>query len=304
MSDSNRLAVSVRSANARRFRLKTAITSGVAAATLLLASIPSSVLPAEPTLPIFDTHLHYNAPAWTRYSPTDVARMLTAANVPRALVSSTPDGGTLRLYQESKTRFVPILRPYRDGVTKYNWYFDPQTPGYVATRLARGIYKGIGEFHFLTGLGAATPTAKRVADLAVKHNLVLHVHSPALGLHTLFRNHPKLRILWAHAGRHEPAGAVRKMLDRYQNLLVELSLRERDLAPRGKLAPTWRALFERHPERFMVGSDTYSIRRWRQYRELIDGHRRWLTQLRPDIAVAIAYGNAVRVFGSSGVLMR
>jgi len=33
--------------------------------------------------------------------------------VPRAIVSSTPDDGTLKLYEKSPKSVVPFLRPYR-----------------------------------------------------------------------------------------------------------------------------------------------------------------------------------------------
>lgn len=285
-------------------RLQIAISSTAVGAMLLLASSPVTVLSAELTLPIFDTHLHYNADAAKRYSPADVDRLLAAANVPRALVSSTPDDGTLRLYRQNSARFVPILRPYRKGVTKYNWHRDQQTPAYLAARLRHGIYKGIGEFHFVFGSGAAAPMVQRVAELSLRYRIVLHVHSPALDVHTFFQSRPKLTILWAHAGWDESAAVVRKMLDRYPNLWVELSQRAKDVAPRGKLDPAWRALFEKYPHRFMIGSDTNSLPRWKQYRELIDEHRRWLKQLAPDIAVAIAHGNAFRMFGAGRVVMQ
>ncbi|MEJ2123102.1 MAG: amidohydrolase, partial [Alphaproteobacteria bacterium] len=127
----------------------------------------------------------------------------------------------------------------------------------MAAGLRRNVYKGIGEIHFIFGAGAETPTVQSVAALALRKQLVLHVDSPALDIHTLFGSHSKLRILWAHAGHQKPS-AVGRMLSRYPTLRVDLSLRAKDIAPGGKLDPSWRGLFERYPDRFMIGSDTSS----------------------------------------------
>ena len=48
----------------------------------------------------------------------------------------------------------------------------------------------------------------------------------------------------------------------------------------------------------MVGTDTYATGRWDAYGDLIEEHRRWLAQLPRDVAEAIAWGNAARLFGA------
>jgi hypothetical protein len=76
-----------------------------------------SVLPPTPSLaqdlPIFDAHIHYSQPDWPIYSPEAALAILDKAGVRWALVSSTPDDGTLRLYEKAPRRIVPFLRPYR-----------------------------------------------------------------------------------------------------------------------------------------------------------------------------------------------
>jgi predicted TIM-barrel fold metal-dependent hydrolase len=66
----------------------------------------------------------------------------------------------------------------------------------------------------------------------------------------------------------------------------------------GKLTPEWRALFERYPDRFLLGSDTWINERWESYGEIMAGYRAWLAQLPPKIAGQIANGNAKALFGS------
>ena len=68
----------------------------------------------------------------------------------------------------------------------------------------------------------------------------------------------------------------------------------------GKLAPAWRELFVAHPDRFLVGSDTWVNERWAQYREIMAYYRGWLVQLPPDVASRIAFGNGERLFGTGG----
>jgi hypothetical protein len=45
--------------------------------------------------PIFDAHIHYSRPDWQAFTPEQILAILDRAGVQRALVSSTPDDGTL-----------------------------------------------------------------------------------------------------------------------------------------------------------------------------------------------------------------
>lgn len=277
----------------------------VAAALLalgLLASAPQAVL-ADERLAIFDTHLHYSQDAWATYGPEAIVETLETANVVRALVSSTPDDGTLKLYRHDPARFVPILRPYRAGVGSSIWHWDAETPAYLAKRLAHGVHRGIGEFHLFDDAAARTPVVRQVAAMAVARGIMLHVHSGAGPVRVLFEIEPGLTILWAHAGMSAPPVEIGALLERYPRLIVELSFRAGEIAPGGRLDPEWRELFTRHPERFMIGSDTYVTPRWGFYPAIIDEHRRWLAQLPAPLAKAIAHGNALAEFGAGAPAM-
>jgi hypothetical protein len=264
----------------------------VCALGLLLAGPPAG--PAQ-DFAIFDTHLHYSQDSWDLYPPEAVLTILDRAGVRRALVSSTPDDGTLRLYEKAPTRIVPILRPYRNRGDIGAWFQDPDVLAYVGKRLEKGIYKGIGEFHLLGGQ-TNTPVVKGIAELAVQKNLVLHAHSDDRGVEELFGLNPSVKILWAHAGMSAGPEVVGRLLDRYPTLWVELELRT-DVAPGGRLDPAWRALFRRHPQRFMVGTDTWIPSRWEALPGYLDDVRAWLRQLPRDLADQIAFGNAARLFG-------
>ena len=84
---------------------------------------------------------------------------------------------------------------------------------------------------------------------------------------------------------------------KHPTLVGELSYRY-DVTIDGRLAPEWRALFLRFPERFVVGSDTWINGRWAQYAEIMAYYRSWLAQLPPEVAAAIAHRNGERLFGN------
>jgi hypothetical protein len=113
-------------------------------------------------LPIFDAHIHYSRPDWQVFTPERILALLDQAGVRQALVSSTPDDGTLQLYAAAPQRIVPFLRPYRTPEDMGSWSSDPAVQAYVEERLQRGIYKGIGGFH-LSATQADAPTVRRCA---------------------------------------------------------------------------------------------------------------------------------------------
>jgi len=245
-------------------------------------------------LPIFDAHIHYSETHWDSVSPAQALEILDRAGVRRALVSSTPDDGTLTLYDRAPQRIVPFIRPYRTREDMGSWARDPEVLAYVEGRLARGIYKGFGEFH-LSEADVEAPVVKRLAELAAERGLFFQAHVDAATVEKLLRLYPRVRTLWAHAGMSASADTVGRLLDRHPHLWVELSLRS-DVAPGGSLDPAWRAVFLRHPDRFLVGTDTWVVSRWGT---LVDGMREtrhWLGQLPPEVAERIAHRNADRLF--------
>jgi len=274
-----------------------------AARLLPLLAVVLAALGAEstraqgPELPIFDTHIHYSAPDWIEYPPERILDILQKAGIKRALVSSTPDDGTLALYAKDPKRIVPILRPYRTRDDIGHWWQDPAVLAYVEGRLSknRGVHKGIGEFHLFSGQ-TGTLVVKRITELAVQENIYLHAHSDELAIIELFTIEPRLRVIWAHAGMTSGPQAVGALLDRYQALWVDLAIRNSDVAPGGTLDPGWRALFLRHPDRFLAGTDTWVTSRWEALPGSVTDVRGYLSQLPRDVAEKIAFRNAERLF--------
>jgi len=247
-------------------------------------------------LPVFDTHVHYKEPAWSVYPPDVIIEMMERAGVVKALVSSSPDEGTRMLYRQDPERIIPFLRPYHDEVTSSNWHQQEEIIDYFKKRLEMPIYKGLGEFHIHNPIDADSPVIKKTVKLAVERDMYIHVHSNHRAVEQIFAYEPQVKILWAHAGMSDPPAVVADMFERFENLWVDISIREYEIAPNGILAPEWQKLFLEHSDRITIGSDTWVNGQWDNYEEIIAFDRHWLAQLPPEVAKQIAFDNAKRLF--------
>lgn len=270
-------------------------------AILLLAAVPAQAqqLAQQPAsiLPLIDAHVHYSHDAWDNLPTADAIAILRRANLRKVLVSSSSDEGTQRLYQAAPDIIVPELRPYRRRGEISSWFRDDSIITHMEARLAQYRYVGIGEFH-LYGADADLPVPRRMVALARQYKLFLHAHSDGDAVERLFRHDPDAIILWAHSGFDRP-DAVRALLKRYPNLWADLAFRN-DHAASGKVDPAWRALFEEFPERFMVGTDTFTPERWYYIEEHAKWSRAWLADLPVPLAERIAFRNAEALFARTG----
>ena len=262
----------------------------------IILGLLSSVVMAAEKMPLFDGHIHYNRDVWTIYSPEAALAKLERAGIVQALVSSTPDEGTIKLYKLEPKLVIPVLRPYRTPVDRGTWYRDPQLLNYLNERLSLGVHRGIGEFH-LYGGQARTPQIKQMAELAVDRGLFLHAHSDESAIETLINHNPKVRVLWAHAGMTSPPESIDHILSRYASVWVELSYRYDDIVSNGNLEPAWRALFLKYPSRFILGTDTWVADRWADVNQIVEFARTWVALLPQEIQDKFAFKNAAHFVG-------
>jgi hypothetical protein len=244
-------------------------------------------------LPIFDAHVHYSHDAWENLPPKMAIELLRKAGIKRALVSSSNDDGNQKLIAEAPELILSSLRPYRARGEISSWVRDESVVRYLEERLAKYKYVAIGEYH-LYGADADLPVPRRMIELAKKHNLVLHSHSDADAIEREFKQWPAARILWAHSGFDAPA-RIREMLRKYPNLWCDLAFRT-DHAPGGQVDADWRALFNEFPDRFTVGTDTFTPERWPYIVEHARFSRQWLAQLPAATAERIAWKNGETLF--------
>ncbi|MEN3346563.1 MAG: hypothetical protein V7632_198 [Bradyrhizobium sp.] len=264
----------------------------------LAALMPWSARAAEP-IEIFDAHLHYNWEPKPFYQPEEVLALFRKHHITGILATSRPNTGTHVLVERKAEglQVVPFIRPYRVRPDIQTWFNDPTIFDLIRDEFKRGYYRGIGEFH-LHGKAAESEWVKKMVDFAVANGLILHAHSDAEAVEILMRHNPRARIIWAHTGFGLETGRVAEMLTKYPKLWGELSYRGGIVDGAGKLTPGWRALFERFPDRFLLGSDTWIPERWASYGEIMAGYRSWLDQLPPEVAAKIAHGNARALFAA------
>ena len=250
-------------------------------------------------LPIFDVHMHYSRAAWDVVTPDQVIAKMNKAGVSKALVSSTPDDGTLKLHAAAPQRIVAGYRPYESSGDLGGWFVKGGVLAYSAKRLAeKNIHRVFGEIHILRPDDVKTPAMEGFLALAASRNLYFHTHSDAAVGRALFDKRPDLKIIWAHAGFSDPAPVVGQMLDQYANLWAELSYRARDIMPGDALDPDWEKVLIRHADRFVIGTDTWEINRLHGYELLIAEHRAWLGKLPREAAEKIAHKNAERLLAA------
>ncbi len=249
-------------------------------------------------LPIFDAHMHYKEPAWEAFPPETVLKMMDRNGVAMALVSSTPDDGTIMLWEHAPERIVPELRPYLGDWGSSNWTEFDGMADYIETRLEQYPHRGIGEFHVRAMETTNKGLLKLIAGMAREREIPIHIHSGAAPVEYFYEIDPDLTIIWAHAGMSEPPEVIGPMMDKYLTLYADTSFREYDILDRtGGMDKAWEVLLLRHSDRFMVGSDTWVNSQWADYDRLIASNREWLAMLPREAAEAIAYRNAERLFG-------
>jgi hypothetical protein len=287
---------------------------------LLAAGVAQAAQAAEYGGPLFDAHLHYNDEACAHGVPAapcahpivDVLARMQVSGVRAVLANSRPNTGTLALAAATEqaraagVTVVPFVRLYRNRGDYNNWFRDPSIAEMVRTELSRGTpagpFLGLGEFHLYDSANANGLVALELMALAEQQGLAVLAHVDDTAIDLLMAHTPskgqQLRLIWAHTGiGGSSPERVDALLTRYPGLMGELSYRPGLTCEDGQLCPAWRALMLKHPDRFLIGSDTWVNQRWSSYAELMQGYRVWLGGLPAEVARRVAWENGARLFG-------
>lgn len=260
---------------------------------------------------------HENEPKRPRYYAGDDAPVYwySATDV---LVAAALE----ELDEQQRTRFHPFLSGFNPN--------DKNADAHIRRMLELhpGLWQGLGEIFTrhddVTALTEGdTPRANnealaRVYHLAAEFDLPVMLHSNITSkrernplylveLEEPLRNHPHTRFIWAHAGtsmevhRHLQKldfllPTVSRLLDDYPNLYIDLSwtmLRPYLLNKEGEPDADWLKLVERHPTRFVLGSDV--VGRFGSLAEGMQAFAPFLDALPEEVARQVARDNFLAI---------
>ena len=175
----------------------------IAIVSVVLACVSSNLTVADEAhtpigdavndLPIFDAHVHYKEPAWGPYPVESIIELMDINNVVMGLVSSTPDEGTIKLWEFAPDRIVPELRPYHGNAGSSNWTKVAGMEDYLQGRLERYPHEGIGEFHIYVLDTSDEPLFRKIIEMAKARDIYLHVHSGPEPIRWLYGLDPEVK---------------------------------------------------------------------------------------------------------------
>jgi hypothetical protein len=269
----------------------------LATATLTLAILSISIFRTEASepAPLFDMHLHYNQSHQSDWRVEQIIEILTTNHVQHAAITSIPPELSLKLHKRDPKHILPILGLYQREEDKQHWQLNPGLVKKLALNLQQHKWSAIGEIH-LFAPNRKSPVFQSILKLANQYQLPLILHTDPTVIDSVYSQFPKAKIIWAHAGVYPFPELLRDYLERYSELMIDLSMRNKRIAPDGELTEAWELLFLEYPERFMVGVDTFTSQRWHEYGQVNKETRDWLGQLPEDIAQKIKMTNALQTF--------
>lgn len=268
-------------------------TNRTARFILLLLSVLSA-LAGHASPAIFDTHIHYNGSLGDEWTEDRILKLLKLNQVKYALVTGIPNAKTLSLYHQSPEVIIPFVSVYQHSSDKQNWHQNQSLLKPLLQQLRQHKWAGIGELH-LFAKDRQSEVFESILDIANQYHLTLLMHSDPVVIDHIYQLYPDSRVIWAHAGTFPYPPLLRDYLTRYSGLYLDISMRNSQIAPNGLLDPEWEALLLEFSDRILIGVDTYSSLRWRQYPQIIAQTRQWLMQLPVNVQLDIGFRNAVRL---------
>ena len=290
-------------------------------AVLLLVVFAGSARGVAEPAPLADVHLHYNWDQTEVTAPAEAVARLKANNVVLGVVSGVPSARALELREAGGEWIIPFFSPYIHHRGRLDWFRDPKVVPAAREALASGRFYGIGEVHFVAGMGPPwdAEVFRGLLDLAREFEvpMLIHAESPDHRyFHPICAENPEVRFLFAHAGARMGPEEVGRLMAACPNVWTELSARgpwrygafaDRE----GQLPEGWLALFQRFPDRFMVGSDPVwppgglshwdqADTGWERLGQFVTYHRRWLRTLPEGLERKLRLTNALDFFAYTG----
>lgn len=257
-----------------------------------------------------------------------IIRRMDAAGVYRTILaarSGRKPGEVADFATQHPQRIVPSVRTKSGAFDKNPAHWKK----YVQAQVNSGRFRAMAEmllYHAQKGNKApevrAYPEDDRVKfalAAAAQHNwpFVVHIEFASLsqpererfmnGFEALLREHPTFPILLNHMGQLQPPEAARllkthanfHLLTAHTTPVIARESREpwTRMFERDHLIPAWKELILTHPDRFVFALDNVWYRHWDAfYLEQVKQWRQALAELPPDVAHAVAHGNAERLW--------
>jgi hypothetical protein len=313
--------------------------SGAVLALFLLLAAGCVTLTSDPldAPPLIDAHEHIipGLSAETIISLMDQAGVQKAVLMANRIAGSRPmgweDAMVLEAYEKYPRRIIPFLTTVRGGRGLLR---DEAFLEYAERQLKTGKFMGLGEFmlkHFaISGSrGRRAPEVSVPADspwilammlLGAKYNvpLVIHMETTPESVAELDRAltaNKSTKVIWAHQNPVKMGGGpdahyarqgdpeqIAALLSKHPNLFADISVgyETRFFQPRDRQLPeSWRNLYERYSDRFVVGLDLATSVMWEKgYLPRVRLIRSWLSQLSSDTAKRIASENIERILSA------
>ena len=280
------------------------VMAGWVALLLLVSAVaPSPSLAADYQGPVIDAHSHVSnatvidayVAAMKRHNITRVV-LLGVGGIQKDDVAWIE--AAAKKYPGIVVPGAPVADPSDAGVTK------------AAEALERLKARALGEVHGrqVSRKIERDPTSfGKLFELAAAKGVPVVIHEEltdpsARKLEAALAAHPRTTVVIAHGGEGPPA-RVDGLLARNKNLFFDLSgmhfQRKPALATEtGPLDPAWKAVIEKHSDRFLIGIDVWAARLFEPavLDKLMAWTRRILGELKPEVAERVASKNAAALF--------
>jgi hypothetical protein len=202
-----------------------------------------------------------------------------------------------------------------------------------------GVFSGIGEFtihkEFVSAKTAGGPASltdpalDRIFDFCGEVGLVVLIHSdvdtpyPKPGqdpyqvkqLGALFKRHPRTTIIWAHIGLGRVVHPIKDQLGMVERALTNPELNHvyldiswdetaKYLVANPETIAAVAALINRHPDRFLFGTDEVGPTDQTKYLKIYDMYAPLFAQLTPEAREKVKKGNYERLFDQARLRVR
>jgi predicted TIM-barrel fold metal-dependent hydrolase len=229
------------------------------------------------------------------------------------------------LPREDQVRFDPMITGFNPA--------DMYAADHIrrVLRTFPGVFSGIGEFtihkEFVSGKVAGetaslvNPALDRILDTAGEIGLVVLLHNDvdmpfpkpgqdpyqAAQLGAVLRRHPKTKVIWAHCGLGRIVRPVKDQLAMVERALQDPSLSHvsidiswdetaKYLVSSPETTEAVAALINRHPDRFVFGTDEVAPRDQAGYLKVYDLYAPLFAKLTPEASAKVRMGNYERLF--------